>query len=103
MAESLGPTVTISYFDYKLYTDLTPDLDYYEDFDENSDKVSLEEFPYFPASSEFNEHNLSVDLVPPHSSDEARGRVTKQARENGSNKMGYANPNLILDSRQYVM
>ena len=95
--EALGPTVTISYFDYKLYTDLTPDLDYYEDFDENSDKVSLEEFPYFPATLKVIEKYLNIDLMPPHSSGEARGRVTKQALENGGNTMGNANLNPIID------
>ena len=38
VAEALGPIDTISDFDYKEYTDLTPDIDYYDNFDEDGAK-----------------------------------------------------------------
>ena len=45
VGDSLGPTATIYDFDYKEYTDLTPDIDYYNRFDEDSTKESLNKYP----------------------------------------------------------
>ena len=39
----------------------------------------------------------------PHVSGESRGLMTKRARDNGGNPMEHANPNPILESRQYVV
>ena len=82
VAESLGPAATISDFDYKEYTDLTPDIDYYDNFDEDGSEVSPDDSPSLPATSEVNDWYFNVGLVLPRGSDKARGHVTKHSRDN---------------------
>ena len=55
MAEDLGTTATIYDFDYKKQTYLTPNIDYYDDFDEDSAKVIPEKSPSLPVTSEVND------------------------------------------------
>ena len=78
MAESLGPDATISNFEYKEYTDLAPDLDYYDNFDEVCAKGIPDESPSLPATSEVNDQYLNIELMLPHGSIKARGHVTKR-------------------------
>ena len=59
--------------------------------------------PNVPATSEFNDKYLNVDLMITHRGEEARGRVNKKARDNDENPMGRANANPILESHQYVV
>ena len=99
--KALGPADTISDFDYKEYTDQTPDLDYYNNFDEDGAKGIPDESPSLPATSEVNDYYLNVDLMVPHVSSESRGLITKRARDNDGNPMEHANTIPILDSRQY--
>ena len=54
VAEALGPAATIYDFNYKEYTDLTPDLDYYDDFDENSAIGIPDDYLSLPATSGVN-------------------------------------------------
>ena len=51
VVEDLGPSTTISDSDYKEYTDITPDFDYYDDFDEDGAEGCLEESPSLPVAS----------------------------------------------------
>ena len=78
VVESLDPVATISDFYYKEYTDLTPYLDYYNGFDEDGTKGSLDESPSLPSTSEVNDQYLNIDLVLHHGRYKARGHVTKQ-------------------------
>ena len=51
VAKSLGPAATISDFDYKEYTDLTPDLYYYGNFDKYGAEGSTDDSPSRSATS----------------------------------------------------
>ena len=51
VAEALVLTSTVSEFDYKEYTDLPPDLDYYYDLDEDSAVGILDKSPPLPTTS----------------------------------------------------
>ena len=99
VAEALGPAATIYDFDYNEYTDLTPDLDYYDDFDYDCARGSPDKYPYRPATSEVNDQYLNVDLMLPRRSGKSRGRVTKRAQDNAGNLMVHANPHPIIDSK----
>ena len=50
MAEVLSPAANISNFYYKEYINLTPDFDYYDDFDEDSVEGSPNNSPSLPAT-----------------------------------------------------
>ena len=65
VAEALGYSATIFEFDYKEYTYLTPDIEYYDNFDQDGAKGSPEDSPSLPATSEFNDQYLNVDLMLP--------------------------------------
>ena len=52
--------------------DVTPDLEYYDDYDEDTDS-------FIPATTELNDQCLNVELMPPRSGNEATGRVTARA------------------------
>ena len=71
--ESLGPADTISGFYYKECTDLTPDIYYYEKFDEDGAEGSPDESPSLTATSEFNDRYLDLYLMIPWGSGKAKG------------------------------
>ena len=63
----------------------------------------LDDYPSLPATSEVDDQYLNVYIMLKRVIIKARGRVTKQARDNDSNPMENANPNPILYSRKYVV
>ena len=83
--------------------DVTPDLEYYDDDDENGIEGSPDTALYVPATTELNDQYLNVDFMLPCGGNEARGRVTARAQGSDGNPMGLANPNPILDSCQYIV
>ena len=98
MAEALVPATTISDFYYKECTNLTPDLYYYDNIDEDGAEGIPDKYPSLPATSEVNFSYLNVDLILPRGTGKSRGHLTKRARDNDGNPMGDANPNPTLKS-----
>ena len=68
MAEAFGSAATITDLYYKKYTDLTPHLDYYNNFDEDSAKGSPDDYPSVLSTSEVNDQSFNVDLMIPYGS-----------------------------------
>ena len=83
--------------------DVTPDLEYDDDDDEDSINAIPDTDPSVPTTTELNDQYLNVDLILFRGGNEARGCVTAQAQDYDGNPMGLANPNPILDSCQYIM
>ena len=79
--------------------DVTPDLEYYDDDDEDGIEGIPDMAPSVPATTEMNDQYLNVDVMLPRGVNEARGRVTARAQDSDGNPMVLANPNPILDSR----
>ena len=82
----------------------TPDFQYYADDDEdgftgNPDEIEDVEIP----TPEAQDNYVGVSLELPFGDGLAQGRVTKRARDNDGNVIGWAHDNPILDTRRYVV
>ena len=97
--EALGPCANVSDFDSN---ELTPELEKYVN-NEDGIEGNTYEVPEVPATPEFNDQYLNIDLILPHRGEESRGRVPKRAPENDRNPMGRSNSNLILYLRHCVV
>jgi hypothetical protein len=99
IAEQLGPTAQDSDF---LADDLTPKYELFgdvgdADFDPDPDHADLEVTP------EVGDNYIGIDLLFPKGGAMTKGRVTVQKRDGDSNLKGRANPNPILDTREYTV
>jgi hypothetical protein len=80
-----------------LAEDLTPDYDFYDDdHDLDPDHGNLEVTP------EMGDNYLNVEISVPHGGTLVKGRVTSQKRDKDGSPIGLANPNPILDTREYT-
>jgi hypothetical protein len=98
IAERLGPAAQDS--DFPL-VDLTPEYDLFGDIgdadsDPDPDHADLKVTPKVG-------DNIGVDLLFPKGGTMTKGRVTARKRDADGNPKGRANPNPILDTREYTV
>jgi len=93
--QRLGPNATVDDFEAD---ELTPAHEYYSDGTDNVIEGSPDDLPDVPATSEWQDQYVNVDLMFPRGTSLARGRVTKRKRDDQGSPMGNANQNPILDT-----
>jgi hypothetical protein len=99
IAEQLGPAAQDSDFPAD---DLTPEYELFgdvgdADFNPDPDHADLEVMP------EVGNSYIGVDLLFPKGRTMTKGCVTAQKRDADGNPKGRANPNPILDTREYTV
>ena len=74
-------------------------------FNKSGDMVkgSPDDMPKVLATSEYGDQYVNVDIMFIWETSLSRGRVTKRKHNQDGNVRGVANPNPILDTRQYIV
>ena len=86
--EALDPAAIIDDFDDK---DITPEFEYYDDNEEDGFEGTPDEI--LPPTPEVDDTYVGTNVMLPHRSVMAQGRVLKRARDNDGNAIGRSNEN----------